>query len=44
MMAYVMGQERRRSHYETMLHAAGLRVERVVPTESEMAIIEAVPI
>lgn len=44
MMAYVMGQERRRSHYEALLDAAGLRLERVVPTDSEMAILEAVPI
>ena len=37
------GQERTRDEYEALLRAAGLRMTRVVPTTTEMSIIEAVP-
>jgi hypothetical protein len=37
------GQERTRAEYETLLRDAGLRVTRVVPTTTEISIVEAVP-
>jgi hypothetical protein len=37
------GQERTREEYEALLRAAGLRLTRVVPTRSEVSVIEAVP-
>ncbi len=43
MMAYAMGQERKQSQYQALLEAAGLRLERVIPTDSAMAMLEAVP-
>jgi O-methyltransferase domain len=43
MMAYAAGRERKRSRYEALLKAAGFRVERVIPTESAISILESVP-
>ena len=37
------GQERTRDEYETLLREAGLRVTRVVPTTTEISVIEAEP-
>jgi hypothetical protein len=31
MMAYATGQERKRKHYQALLEAAGLRLDRVIP-------------
>ena len=44
MMAYATGQERKRNHYQALLEAAGLRLDRVIPTESAMAILESTPV
>ncbi|MFF5289687.1 methyltransferase [Paractinoplanes globisporus] len=38
------GQERTRAEYEALLGAAGLRVTRVVPTTTDVSVIEAVPV
>jgi hypothetical protein len=37
------GRERTRDEYETLLRAAGLRVTRVIPTTTDVSIVEAVP-
>ena len=37
------GQERTQAEYETLLVKAGFRLERVVPTESAVSVVEAVP-
>jgi hypothetical protein len=37
------GRQRTRSEHESLLHAAGFRLERVIPTTSDVSILEAVP-
>jgi len=44
MMAYATGQERKRNHYQALLETAGLRLDRVIPTESAVAILESTPV
>ena len=44
MMAYATGQERKRNDYQALLEAAGLRLDRIIPTESAMAILESTPV
>ncbi|MGE3358632.1 MAG: methyltransferase [Acidimicrobiia bacterium] len=43
MMLYTGGRERTEAEYRALLAAAGLRIERVVPTESMVSVIEARP-
>lgn len=43
MLVWTGGRERKRSEYERLLHAAGWRLERIVPTESGIAILESTP-
>ena len=38
------GRERTAAEYAPLLHEAGFRIERVVPTESAVSVVEAVPI
>ena len=38
------GQERTPSEYGTMLRRAGFQMTRVVPTTSDVSIVEAVPV
>lgn len=40
-MLYTGGRERTEAEYRALLDAAGLRVERVVPTASMVSVIEA---
>ena len=42
MLVMTGGQERTEAEYSALLHAAGLRLARVVPTQTEMSVIEAV--
>jgi O-methyltransferase/methyltransferase family protein len=42
MLAIVPGQERSLEEYDALLHAAGLRRTRVIPTSSPQSVIEAV--
>ncbi|MGH8289826.1 MAG: methyltransferase [Steroidobacteraceae bacterium] len=44
MLAWSSGQERTSGEYERLLDASGWRLERVVPTESFMSILEAAPV
>jgi hypothetical protein len=37
------GQERTEAEYEPLLNKAGFRLVRVVPTESAVSVVEAVP-
>lgn len=37
------GRQRTRSEHESLLHAAGFRLERVIPTTSDVSILEAAP-
>jgi len=37
------GQERTRDEYDSLLRAAGLRLTRVIPTTTDVSVIEAVP-
>jgi hypothetical protein len=37
------GQERTEAEYGTLLDKAGFRLSRVVPTESVVSVVEAVP-
>ena len=37
------GRQRTRSEHESLLHTAGFRLERVIPTASDVSILEAVP-
>lgn len=43
MMAYAMGQERKRGEYGALLEAAGFRLEQVVPTAGPVSILAATP-
>jgi len=36
------GRERTEAEYETLLDSAGLRLTRIIPTNAEMSVIEAV--
>lgn len=38
------GRERTAAEYAPLLHEAGFRIERIVPTESAVSVVEAVPI
>lgn len=38
------GQERTAAEYAPLLHQAGFRIDRVVPTESAVSIVDAVPV
>ncbi|HKP28214.1 MAG TPA: methyltransferase [Gemmatimonadales bacterium] len=43
MLAVTGGRERSAAEYGALLSAAGLRLERVIPTHSQCAVLEAVP-
>jgi ubiquinone/menaquinone biosynthesis C-methylase UbiE len=43
MLLITGGMERTESQYEQLFQAAGLRLERIVPTASDISVIEAVP-
>jgi len=43
MLAVPGGRERTRAEYETLLAAAGLKLQRIVPTRSPVSVLEAVP-
>jgi len=38
------GQERTEQEYSTLLGKAGFRLTRIVPTESESSVVEAIPV
>jgi len=42
MMVMAGGRERSESEYRALLKAAGLKLARIVPTSSELSVIEAV--
>ena len=42
MLWIVGGRQRTRSEHEQLLNKAGLRLERVIPTRSDVTILEAV--
>jgi hypothetical protein len=42
MLAVTGGRERTPSEYETLLAAAGFRIEQIIPTRSEYSVVEAV--
>jgi hypothetical protein len=44
MLALTGGQERTEAEYRALLEKAGFRLKRVVPTQSAVSVIEAVPI
>jgi hypothetical protein len=44
MLVFPGGQERTEAEYHSLLGQAGFRLSRVVPTESIVSVIEAVPI
>jgi hypothetical protein len=43
MLIFTGGMQRNRSEHESLLRATGFRLERVIPTASEVSILEAVP-
>jgi len=43
MMIHLTGRERTEREFRTLLEAAGFRLERIVPTGTQLSIIEAVP-
>jgi hypothetical protein len=43
MLVLAGGQERTESEYATLLGKAGFRLNRVVPTESAVSVVEAIP-
>lgn len=43
MMAMLRGKERTHEEYESLLHAAGLRLSRIVPVSDRLSVIEARP-
>jgi hypothetical protein len=43
MLLFTGGRQRSRSEHERLLNTAGFRLERVIPTMSDMSILEAVP-
>ncbi|HEU0178681.1 MAG TPA: methyltransferase [Blastocatellia bacterium] len=44
MLTYQSGQERTEEEYDSLLHEAGLRLNKVAPTGSPLSVIEAAPI
>jgi hypothetical protein len=44
MLAVTGGQERTEPEYRALLDKAGLQLKRVIPTESAVSVVEAVPI
>jgi len=44
MLSVPAGRERTRDQYETLLAAAGLKLQRIVPTQSPVSIVEAVAV
>jgi hypothetical protein len=44
MMASVSGQERTEAEYAALLESAGFRLTRLVPSESPMRVVEALPV
>ena len=44
MIVFLMGQERSESEFRTLFAKAGFRLTRVVPTQSPLSLIEAVPV
>jgi hypothetical protein len=44
MMASISGQERTEAEYAALLERAGFRLTRVIPSESPMCVVEAVPV
>jgi hypothetical protein len=44
MMAFVGGKERTRSEFQQLLHSAGFVLERIIPTESPLCLLEARPV
>jgi hypothetical protein len=44
MMATTGGRERTEAEYRALLDTAGFRVTKVVPTQSEMSVVECVPV
>jgi hypothetical protein len=43
MLAFTGGRERTRHEYEVLLERAGLRMARVIDTDSGLSVLEAVP-
>ena len=43
MLICLGGQERTEEEYDSLLHEADLRLNKVAPTGSQMSVIEAVP-
>jgi hypothetical protein len=43
MMAFVGGKERTRSEFQQLLHSAGFALERIIPTNSPLCLLEARP-
>jgi hypothetical protein len=43
MLAITGGQERTEADYADLLRRAGFRLNRVVPTESDASVVEALP-
>lgn len=43
MLVWASGEERTRGEYERLLKSSGWRLERVVPTETHMSVLEAIP-
>jgi hypothetical protein len=43
MLVWSSGMERTEAEYRELLHRGGFRLTRVVPTQSAVSIIEAVP-
>jgi hypothetical protein len=43
MMVMTGGRERTAAEYRSLLETAGFRLARIVPTVTEMSVIEAVP-
>jgi hypothetical protein len=43
MMVMTGGRERTAAEYRSLLETAGFRLARIVPTATEMSVIEAVP-
>jgi hypothetical protein len=44
MLVMTDGRERTEAEYRTLLDSAGLRLTRIIPTRTEMSVIEAVQV
>jgi O-methyltransferase domain len=44
MLVMTGGRERTEAEYRTLLDSAGLRLTRIIPTRTEMSVIEAVQV